>query len=181
MLEPAALQALLEAKDSDAEPEEQEYTNDEVTSRVVIEDFRPSDDDSEDDREHRKKPKRKHQGEREAEEQGLAAPHDPWDDWQAEEPSTGTQMDDRDRGINIFGILRQSKASEVSRKPVKPQNEFDQYIIPADNQEEQGSKRFTYETKAARRASSMKQKARRIEKADIGRGPKPTSKGGKRG
>lgn len=190
MLDPAQL--LKEVEQTHVEdPEEQEYSNDEIVSHVIIEDFRPSDDESEDDM-RQKMSRRKYQGDEddedeemedddvEQEDDGFGKADDGWNNWQEAGRVGGNQMADEDRNVNIFGILATSKSSIPKRK-IRPQDEF--LATRNDTPEKKTAKRFTYETKAARRATTSKQKARRSEKAQIGRsnkGSKPAKKGGKR-
>ena len=127
--------------DEQAEADEREYSNDEMTSRVVIEDLRLSGGDDDDD----------------------------------DGPNT-----------NMFAVLASSRTANATEKSQKPG-----FATPNDSHVKPAAKRFTYENKAARRAESLKQKSRRMEKADAsksrrggktGRGVKISAKkrGGKR-
>lgn len=178
---------------NDIDPEEQEYSNDEMTTRVVIEEFRLSDDEVDEQAENRSNAyarQRAWRNEHDTVEQSDG------EDTAAAGPSS-RQMDDRDRNINVFSILPHSKAARTASQGTsssrsKAKSKADSFATPNDTPEKKKkpTKRFTYETKAARRAESLKQKTRRKEKAEssrsgsagkTGRGLKSSSKkGGKR-
>lgn len=185
---------LMGDNDVEAEAQEQEYSGDEIVSHVIIEEFRPSDDDEEDLVNNRKFGNKssslRHQqqqddeydehddemmGENDEEEyDGFGKADDGWNNWQERSKPSGSGMVDEDRNTNIFGILPSSKPRKA---PIRPQDEFDSLVkVP----EKKPSKKFTYETKAARRATTDKQKARRSEKSQLGRNNK-TSKSSRKG
>ncbi|KAK9895746.1 hypothetical protein P389DRAFT_195878 [Cystobasidium minutum MCA 4210] len=180
-LDPKALMGDNESEPE--EPQEQEYSGDEIVSHVIIEDFRPSDDEDDhnfgksslhESRRHH----HKQQNNDNADEDALMGNEDGdgeddgWNNW-GSRPS-GSGMMDEDRNTNIFGILPHSKPRKT---PTRPQDEFESLVTKP---EPKPLKKFTYETKAARRATTQKQKARRSEKSQIGRSNK-TSKSSRKG
>lgn len=181
MLDPKELMKVIEGEGPE-DAQEQEYSNDEVVSHVIIEEFRPSDDEEDevDPRSIKHKVSRKHQDdddeeefneEPEQEDDGFGKADNAWDDWR-EGKVGGDGLTNEDRNVNLFGILPSSKpSSSIPKRTVRPQDEFLSVVNPAP--EKQPAKKFTYETKAARRSSTQKQKARRNEKASIGRSNKP--------
>lgn len=78
---------------------------------------------------------------------------------------------------NMFAVLapsrikrEQAKQQDAARKAEREQKRKEPFATPNDTPVKAPVKRFTYETKAARRAEALKQKVRRIEKAEAGRG-----------
>ena len=193
MLDPKELMKVIEG-DGPEDAEEQEYSNDEVVSHVIIEEFRPSDDEESEvvAKSTKNKSSRKYQDEeddddeelnegQDQEDDGFGKADNAWDDWR-EGKVGGDGLTNEDRNVNLFGILPSSKpSSSIQKRTVRPQDEFLSVRDPTP--EKQPAKKFTYETKAARRSVTQKQKARRNEKASIGRSNKPgkpSKKGGKK-
>lgn len=156
----------------DREPQEQEFENEEMTSRVVIQEMRLSDDEDGED----------------------------YAGWENGNSHAEDEDDDEDAPMdsassNMFALLAPSRVKatktkqgdKASRKKVtaaSARSIVDDQSAPTptfatnnDSPEKKPAKRFTYETKAARRAESLKQKVRRIEKAEGAR----SRSGGKTG
>lgn len=189
-LDPTLLMKELDGDNNSGEdPEEQEYSGDEVISKVIIEDFRPDEDDDENDNDiarannrtrrkmHSHADEEDDEGMQDGEDDGFGPADDEWDNWEEGSRPSGMQMADEDRNTNIFGILPRSRP-KAGPSTVRPQDEF---VNMVKAPEPKPTKKFTYETKAARRASTQKQKARRNEKASLGRSNKPNSKAKKSG
>ena len=161
--------------EKEAEAGEQEYSNDEMTSRVVIENLRLSEDED--------------QYEEGSEEGGHQQQQD------AFEKTAGIYSD------NIFAILAPAhvKASRLPSSTTpgrittnnnKANNKSIEDILSIgrtssslnipkpnfassiDSPTKIPPKRFTYETKAARRAESLKQKSKRLEKVEYSKSRK---------
>ena len=92
---------------------------------------------------------------------------DPSPDIDAEDGDETLDLD----GPNMFAAIapsriRRVKEREQAAAAAKPKPGI---ATKNDSPVEKPTKRFTYESKAARKAEAMKQKARRLEKAESGR------------
>lgn len=142
-----------EGIETDPEPQEEEYEGDELVSRVVVEEFRLSDDD------------------------------DP-------SPDGDETLDLDGPNANMFAAIAPARIKRVKEREAAAKAKPG-IATKNDSLAKKPAKRFTYETKAARKAEAVKQKARRMEKAEsarsrsggkTGRGAKASGKkrGGKR-
>lgn len=149
---------------SEPEPQEEAYEGEELVSRVVVEDFRLSDDEGDDP-----SPDKDEDMDETLDLDGPNA-----NMFAAIAPSRIKRLQERGAAAKL--------ASAKPKPGVATKN---------DSPAKKPAKRFTYESKAARKAEALKQKARRMEKAEsaksrkggkTGRGAKATGRkrGGKR-
>jgi len=167
-----------EDDDDDDEPQEQAFENDEMTSRVVIQDMRLSDDEND----------------------APAAV-----EAEQEEDDDDEEVDMDSASANMFALIAPSRVKAKAQKEKEADGKAKKrftaasarsivdddssaskaptFATPNDSPQKKPAKRFTYETKAARRAESAKQKVRRMEKAEGSRSRSggKTGRGGKAG
>ena len=124
---------------ADPEPQEEEYEGEELISRVVVEEFRLSGDED-----------------------------DPSPDRDEDDGDGDETLDLDGPNANMFAAIAPSRVKKLQEREsaakVKPE-----IATKHDSPVKKPAKRFTYESKAARRAEATKQKARRMEKAESGR------------
>ena len=185
-----------------AEPQEEEYSNDEMTTRVVVEEFRLSDDEAGPSTGRTLAAQRASDNDDDEDEDDAIDLDGPNSNMFAIiAPSRVKKQQDREKrkqsaGSSLSAAARASgKGKGTSRsklpsassiplpgEPSPSERDGDaagaagpasfmgtSFVTPNDSPEKRPAKRFTYETKAARKVEAAKQKVRRIEKAEAAR------------